>query len=117
MSAMCLGDQRVTLSGGSTTCEMTISGVLAEDTGRYRCVLADREDIVTVARTIDVSVGVAAIVSWVDIGRTVSVDADTEVEFACLAEGGFPEPSIEIIGPDNVRLGRPVSTDELLSPY
>ena len=111
---MCLGDQRVMLSGGSTTCEMTISGVLAEDAGRYRCVLADREDIVTVARSIDVTVGVAALVSWVDIGSSIPVEADSEIQFACLAEGGFPEPSIEIIGPDNVRLGRLVRTTGLL---
>ena len=97
------------LSGGSTVCEMTISGVKPEDAGQYRCVLADRKDIVTVSRTIDVLVGVAAVVSWVDIDRTVPVEADAELQFACLAEGGYPEPSIEISGPDNLDLGRPVS--------
>ena len=115
VSAMCQGDQRMTLSGGSTTCAMTISGVMAEDAGRYRCVLADREDIVTVSRNIDVTVGVAALVSWVDIGRSVSVEAESEIQFACLAAGGFPEPTIEIIGPDNLRLGRQVRTIVLLT--
>ena len=114
VSAMCLGDQGVVLSGGSTTCEMTISGVLAEDAGQYRCVLADREELVTVSRTIDVNVGIAALVSWVDIGRIVSVEAESEVEFACLAEGGYPEPVIEIVGPDNMRLGRQVSSSSVL---
>jgi len=100
----------VRLSGGAKICEMTISGVVPEDAGAYRCVLADREDIVTVARNIDISVGVAAVVSWVDVERTVSVEADKEIELACLAEGGFPEPSIEIVGPDNIRIGRAVSS-------
>ena len=58
---MCQVDQRVRLSGGAKICEMTISGVVPEDAGAYRCVLADREDIVTVARNIDISVGVAAV--------------------------------------------------------
>ena len=109
VSAMCQVDQRVRLSGGAKICEMTISGVVPEDAEAYRCVLADREDIVTVARNIDISVGVAAVVSWVDVERTVSVEADKEIELACLAEGGFPEPSIEIAGPENMRLGRVVS--------
>ena len=51
---MCQVDQRVRLSGGAKICEMTISGVVPEDAGAYRCVLADREDIVTVARNINI---------------------------------------------------------------
>ena len=59
-STACNGDSRVTTTGSGTTCSLMINGpVTPEDAGQYKCALADRSDMQTVSRTMDVMVSMA----------------------------------------------------------
>ena len=100
---------------------MTISGGLSpQDAGTYRsaqskhpllnsfdscdrCALAEREDMVTVPRSLKVEVGTPAVLSWVDL--PASITEDEEAEFGCQAVGGYPPPRLEVTGLGNLRSG------------
>ena len=69
-----------------------------------RCALADREEMFTVTRDMEVEVGSQAVISWVDMPGSVTEEEETE--FGCEAAGGYPAPVIEITGPASLRLGR-----------
>ena len=68
-----------------------------------RCALADREEMFTVTRDLDIQVGTQAVLSWVDLPTSVTEDEQTE--FGCEARGGHPPPLIEITGPASLRRG------------
>ena len=68
-----------------------------------RCVLADREEIATVSRSMEVEVGTAAVLSWVELPASVTENEETEI--ICSAVGGYPAPVLEISGPGSLRRG------------
>ena len=114
---------------------MTISGGLApEDAGIYRCLagcygmretleiihidrcaLAEREDMVTVPRSLTVEVATPALLTWVDL--PASVTEDEEAEFGCQAVGGYPRPSLEVTGPGSLRSGSQQSAGGRMAVY
>jgi hypothetical protein len=55
---------RLSLSGGSSECSATITGVKPEDAGKWRCMLADQTDYATVTRTLELGVGQAGVLGW-----------------------------------------------------
>ena len=55
---------RLQLSGGSSTCEVSVSGVNEEDRGSWRCVMSDNRDYVIVQREIVLGVGIEAQLGW-----------------------------------------------------
>ena len=69
-----------------------------------RCALADREEMFTVTRDMEVEVGSPAVISWVDLPGSLTEEEETE--FGCEAVGGYPAPVIEITGPASLRRGR-----------
>ena len=81
---------------------------------RYKCVLADREEITTVSRSMDIDVGMAAVVAWQVGGgggrqaQEVAVVEGEQVELECLATGGYPEPRMEFQGVEGLWPGRQV---------
>ena len=66
-----------------------------------RCALAEREDMVTVPRSLTVEVGTPAVLTWLDL--PASVTEDEEAEFGCQAVGGHPRPRVEVTGLANLR--------------
>ena len=85
----------VRVTGRGTRCQLELAEVGLEDAGDYSCVLADREDVVTVTRTIFLNVGLAARVSWLQ-GSVFKYVAGEEVSLSCMSSEGNPPPNLVI---------------------
>ena len=80
-----------------------------------RCALAEREDMVTVPRSLTVEVGTPTVLTWVDL--PASVTEQEEAEFGCQAVGGYPRPSLEVTGPGSLRSGSQQSAGGRMAVY
>ena len=86
---------RMRVTGRGTMCQLDISDVQLDDAGEYSCVLADKEDVVTVTRDMFLSVGVASSVHWVQ-GQVVQYNPGQKISLTCEASAGNPRPNIVI---------------------
>ena len=104
----------VRVTGRGTRCELEITRVGPEDAGDYSCILADREDVVTVTRTMVLDVGIGARVTWLQ-GSVYQYVAGDEVSLSCVSSEANPSPNL-VIRSDSLSLtevGREqISADE-----
>ena len=70
--------------------------------------MMDRDQLRSASQLIQVEVGQAATVSWVNIGSAVTMDSEASAEWVCQAEGGYPAPDLTVTGPGGIHEGRQV---------
>ena len=101
----CNGNKRpgMRVTGGGRRCELDISDLETEDRGEYRCVMADKEDVVTVTKNIYLNVGVGARVEW-EQGDVLYYTPGERILLTCRSTAGFPEPSLVIRSESSVTL-------------
>eukprot|EP00092_Neocalanus_flemingeri_P019108 GFUD01020698.1.p1 GENE.GFUD01020698.1~~GFUD01020698.1.p1 ORF type:complete len:558 (+),score=90.32 GFUD01020698.1:200-1873(+) len=104
-------DPRISLTGSGNICRLSINRIQTRDAGDYSCVLADKEDVQTVTRNIQLEVGVGAAVNWVQ-GSSISYFEGGKVNLTCQSEGGHPRPSLVIRSIGNVDLKEEPSVAE-----
>ena len=96
-------DPRISLTGSGNTCSLSIKKISTRDAGDYSCVLADKEDVQTVTRNINLEVGVGATVKWMEGSNFQYAEGD-KVVLTCQSQGGHPRPSLVIRRQANVAL-------------
>ena len=96
-------DPRISLTGSGNTCRLNIKRIWTEDAGDYSCFLADKEDVQTVTRNINLEVGVGATVKWMQ-GYSIQYVEGEKVNLTCQSEGGHPRPSLVIRSRGNIIL-------------
>ena len=106
------GGHRVSSRNGNRVCRLHIPEIHRNQAGVYRCVLADREEVETVDKEVGVEVGYPvgkvrflegpnhSPLQGSELSFLKEPEGETELELACTAEGGNPQPTF-VIGTTN----------------
>jgi len=102
------GGHRVSSRNGNRVCRLHIPEIRRKEAGVYRCVLADREEVQTVDKEVGVEVGypVGTVrflegpnhspLQGSELSFLKEPEGETEIELACTADGGNPQPTFVI---------------------
>ena len=107
VSSVCAGDERIVISGGDTTCSITINNVTARDWGNWMCLVQDGEEFQKDIKYINVQVATPSMTSITWAGhhqyhrdnndsdvKILRVIEDTVTDIQCNATHGYPQPRV-----------------------
>jgi len=92
--SLCAGDHRLEISGNSTLCEVTISGVETSDHGDWTCAISDNLSLDTVKQVVSVGVSVPGDLSLSPGLPVVTLAEGDTAQFVCRLDNVWPIPQL-----------------------